>query len=584
MHRYSLSVIASVIVLIFSLSTTFFLGYLAELRFNSIREEQFEKTAEAIQQNTLLRLTAYKSVLYGMRGLFASIQVNGSIFHAYTLSLDLTKNFPGLGGVGFIREISAAEVPLLTERMKSEGISSFTVHPIGNSEVVAPVLYTTPDDPKNPVLGLNILSDAVRANTLLLAKRSGDIAITSVPYWLSDTSSNNKASFIVYIPLYKNGQKIDTPATREAAILGYVFVPTRISELLGGLLTGENKDLRVILRDADTGSISQSTFFDNKPKEAGGKYTKNLPITFGSKQWILEVHSTKVYDMHVVGKFVFFFVVLGGSICSVLLFMFLYFLSQGRKQALLLAQKMTQELREDKHRLEEAMTKDEFLSMAAHELRTPLGTIRWRLETMLTEKMPPHIHSKTKQNYQNILQLIHLVNNLLDVSRINQGKVKQTPDMVDGGTFIENIVKTMNDVAKNKDVHILFRKPKEAIPLIIDQNLLEEVIVNLLSNAVKYNKPNGRVVVTAQKEKGRFLLIVEDTGIGIPKKDQKTIFSKFKRGSNIDPNAYEGTGLGLFVVKSYVEGWHGSIHLESQEGKGTIITIDLPILRGYNKS
>ncbi len=577
MRDYTISIVAALLVFAGALATTVCIVYLAAVRIEAFHVAQFQQDAHDIQQAILSRVTSYKAVLYGGRSLFASVPVTRQVFQSYTDSLDISSHFPELSGMGFTRYISSSEVSALTEQMRTEGVSSFTISPPGNRSEYAPIVYiSSSPGQQNPIVGIDILANSTRSSALEQAKRTGDVVITDKVILKSDASAKKQYSFIMYLPIYKNGQ-----------LFGFLYTPSRTNELFASVITNKMPPLHVRLFDSkDANNLTEThQLYDSEIQTVRkGKYATTIPVLVGSHTWILRIDSTKAYDNNQPARLLLLWISLGGLLLDSFLFAFLYFLITSKKRALLLAQKMTQELREDKSRLEDAMTKDEFLSMAAHELRTPLGTMRWRLETMLAEKMSPHIRSYLEQNYQNVLRLIHLVSNLLDVSRIDQGKVKQTKDMIDAVTFVQTIIDNQKEWATKKGVHILFHTSSSTIPLVIDQNLLEEIVVNLITNAIKYNKPNGKVVVSIKQERKKFIFSVEDTGIGIPKKDQKTIFEKFKRGSNVDTNAYEGTGLGLFVVKSYVKKWHGHIHLKSKEGKGTIFTIDLPIEAGYNKN
>jgi|GEM_PF-3149346 len=231
----------------------------------------------------------------------------------------------------------------------------------------------------------------------------------------------------------------------------------------------------------------------------------------------------------------------------------------------------------ERKKIEQA--KDSFLSLAAHQLRTPLGGTRWNLEMILGGdygKVPKVIKNPLKQVYTNNLQLIDLVSDILDVSRINLGQIKDEPEHI----FIKNIIK---DGIKNIEHEIKKRKLKVevkigAIPkMFIDPRHLRQVMGNLLSNAVKYNKNNGKVSVKAAREGDNVLISVSDTGIGIPKSDFGRMFEKFFRSENAVKTETEGTGLGLFVAKYYVESWGGKIWFDSKEGKGSTFYVRLPI-------
>jgi PAS domain S-box-containing protein len=225
--------------------------------------------------------------------------------------------------------------------------------------------------------------------------------------------------------------------------------------------------------------------------------------------------------------------------------------------------------------------KDEFLSVAAHQMRTPLGNMRWNLEMLLSGdlgQVSGQFREVLVQIYQSNQRLIRLVNGLLHVSRIDQNKIKDELRAVNVIDVFKDVMKEMEYEGKSKGISLTLKFPEGQIPdITIDPQRLRDVVQNLLSNAVKYNRLGGTVTVTVALL-GEFIQAkISDTGIGIPKKDQAEVFTKFFRATNAKMSQTEGTGLGLYVVKSYIEGWGGEIFFESQEGSGTTFTFTLPL-------
>lgn len=226
--------------------------------------------------------------------------------------------------------------------------------------------------------------------------------------------------------------------------------------------------------------------------------------------------------------------------------------------------------------------KSEFVSIASHQLRTPLGIMKWYLEALGNEdyfkKSPPVIQGYFDEIYKSNERELSLVRDLLSVSRIDQGHVKNVPKLVDTLSVIKEIVKQMQILADKKKVtlHLLIQDQK--IPLIhIDILRFHEVIENLIANAIEYSLAEGTVTVTVKRLHDLLIVDVKDTGIGIAEPDQKKLFTKFFRSEKAIGHNPEGSGLGLYVVKSYMEGWGGKTSFETLEGKGSTFTISLPI-------
>jgi PAS domain S-box-containing protein len=226
--------------------------------------------------------------------------------------------------------------------------------------------------------------------------------------------------------------------------------------------------------------------------------------------------------------------------------------------------------------------KTEFVSLASHQLRTPLGITKWYLEALNSEdyfkKAPAVTRSYFNEIQKSNERLLSLVRELLSVSRIEQGRVNDVPKMTDVKKLVEEVVKQMKIISLKKDIDLTLTIKAGDIPLVnIDTLRLHEVIENLVTNALEYTKSGGKVSVSLQKIGSLISISFKDTGIGISEGDRKNLFTKFFRSEEAIKNNPAGSGLGLYVVKSYIEGWGGTILVESIYGKGSTFTITLPI-------
>lgn len=226
--------------------------------------------------------------------------------------------------------------------------------------------------------------------------------------------------------------------------------------------------------------------------------------------------------------------------------------------------------------------KSEFVSLASHQLRTPLGIMKWYLEALGNEDNFKN-SSKEIQGYYNEVyksneRVLSLVRDLLSVSRIEQGRVKNVPKSVNLKQIITEIVDQMQIVAQKKKISMSVSFADNTIPsIMIDVLRFHEVVENLIGNAIEYTDAPGSVSVSVHKAGESLLIEIKDTGIGISAADQKSLFTKFFRSEKAVIHNPEGSGLGLYLVKSYVEGWGGKLAVESQEKKGSTFTISLPL-------
>lgn len=224
--------------------------------------------------------------------------------------------------------------------------------------------------------------------------------------------------------------------------------------------------------------------------------------------------------------------------------------------------------------------KSEFISTASHQLKTPLGTEKWYLESLIGsdyfKDLPQQDQEYVRQVYESNQRLSSLVRDLLDIAKIEQGKTIDKPEIINITELVIEIIKQIQAEADRKNIDIRFENNKEVL-IKIDKKRFTAVIENILSNAVKYSNDNGRVVLKLNEKDGNIIIDVIDNGIGIETSDQEKIFAKFYRGLNANSKNTSGSGLGLYLVKSYVDYWKGKVWFESEVGRGTSFHVQIPI-------
>lgn len=224
--------------------------------------------------------------------------------------------------------------------------------------------------------------------------------------------------------------------------------------------------------------------------------------------------------------------------------------------------------------------KSEFVSLASHQLRTPLTAIRWILEILNGDEMGK-LNKKQRellgQAAQSNERMVSLINDLLNISRIESGRLAVEPEPIDIISLCKDIVKEIKPVYLKKRQNFSFKYEKD-IPIInLDKKLIWEAVLNLLSNAIKYTEEKGKITLDVRIKKDKLLISVIDTGFGIPDEDKSKLFEKFYRSEKAIATETEGTGLGLFMVKAVIEASAGNVWFESEEGKGSTFTISLPL-------
>lgn len=246
------------------------------------------------------------------------------------------------------------------------------------------------------------------------------------------------------------------------------------------------------------------------------------------------------------------------------------------------------ELTEANERLQEIdKLKSEFISVAAHQLRTPLSGIKWILKMVMDGDMGEIAQEQREflqRGYQANERIINLVNDLLNVSRIEEGRFGYSFVNYDLVKLIQEVVQDNKDIFARKNLQLEFIKSEKKLPKVkVDPDKLRLAIQNLLDNAHDYTL-KGKVIINAVQKNNEIQVSIKDAGAGIPESQKANIFNKFFRGSNVIKLDTDGTGLGLFIAQNIIQKHDGSIWFKSQENKGTTFYFTLPLSKNHEKN
>lgn len=226
--------------------------------------------------------------------------------------------------------------------------------------------------------------------------------------------------------------------------------------------------------------------------------------------------------------------------------------------------------------------KTEFFANISHELRTPLNLILSTLQLLDYKVESNTLELKdTKKNHriikQNCYRLLRLINNLIDITKIDSGYFNINLKNYNIINVIEDITLSVAEYVKNKNIQLLFDTDTEEKVMACDPDQIERIILNLLSNAVKFTMPGGKILVNLADKGENITISIKDTGIGIPKDKMDIIFKRFRQIDRSFTRNHEGSGIGLSLTKSLVRMHGGEITVKSGYGKGSEFIINLPV-------
>lgn len=231
--------------------------------------------------------------------------------------------------------------------------------------------------------------------------------------------------------------------------------------------------------------------------------------------------------------------------------------------------------------------KTEFVSLAAHQLRTPLSAIKWTLKSLLDGdlgEITPEQRNFIEKTYVSNERMISLINDLLNVTRIEEGRYLYKLTMANIEEIVENLLTHYKGELERKNIKFELIKPPKKLPLVfVDTEKINLAIQNLLENAICYTMPGGQITISLSFDQKNIMFSITDSGIGIPEDQKDRIFTKFFRAENAKRIDTEGSGLGLFIVKNIIEAHGGKIWFESKENQGSTFYFTLPIKEEFSE-
>lgn len=539
----------------------------------------------------------YIAVLTQTKAYFtAEPRITRKKFSTYYKNLDLLKKYPGMQGLGYVEVFPARRLSQHLREVRASGLPRYWVWPSFPRNTYSSIVFLEPPDWRNQrAFGYDMLTDPIHRRAMEQARDSGGPAISGRTILVQETTQAVQAGFLIYVPLYKADVRLKTNEDRLAALRGYIYSPFRTRDLFAATFQSEPELPKLV----------QFEVYDGEPNPGNLLYDSNDKIEFGEddhspdfdhtfvyelpgRNWTFYVSATDAFRSPTL-RYAPVFSFVAGTLVTLLLF---WLVIGTRKQMLLERRRLEEEktAREkmelialDNARLfqqaqEAVAVRDEFLSICSHELRTPLTSLRLQTQlleranlnsTLSTERLNRYFQFTSHQ----VDRLVRLVEDMLDITRIQSGRLTVNPELMDLSQTVREVVERFSVQGKTSDTPIYVETPKPAVGK-WDRFRIEQVIENLITNALKYGggKP-VKVRVESEGDRGR--LIVEDKGIGIPKEHHHRIFERYERATS--KQNISGLGLGLYIVKEIVEMHDGEVSVESEYGEGARFIVTLPL-------
>ncbi len=548
--------------------------------------QELELIAAELAAKVQTRLRAHAQVLRSGAAHFAgSERVTRHEWRTFVERSRIHLNLPGIQGIGFVRLIPPAGLRDHEREVRAEGFPDYRVWPEGERSVYSAIVYLEPFTGRNlRAFGYDMFADPLRREAMTRARDLDVAALSGKVLLVQETDADIQAGTLMYVPVYRPGMPATTAEERQAALVGWVYSPYRMDDLMAGILDDwdlhETHRVRLAIFDGE-GVAPEGLLYDCREDEpmteipAAGQV--RVPVDFNGKAWTLRVSRAAAFPAAVTDPKVLL-VALGGVVTSLLLAALMQALSQARWQAAQLAERT----RESEFA---SQARSRFLRAASHDLRQPMQALGLFV-AQLHERIPdPETRRLAAQAQVAATAMQELLDAILDISRLDAGLV--LPTMADFP--VNHLFQRLNTAFAPTAVHkgLRWRILPCRAWVRSDLILVERILLNLIANAIRYTERGG-ILVGCRRRGDQVRIAVYDTGIGIPVAHLRTIFQEFYQiphptpdplpASTPDPSQdrRQGLGLGLAIASRLARLLGSHIHVASRSGRGSLFAIDLP--------
>ncbi|HSX36355.1 MAG TPA: CHASE domain-containing protein [Patescibacteria group bacterium] len=524
-----------------------------------------------IQHFAQSQLNAYEEILIGGVGLLHSTgSITQTTWAQYLSAFDLAQNYPSALGVGYGQVVSSDELPDIEAMMTAQGVDNFTLQPATPPrDVYALTLYSSSD---NRMPGFDLYADGPRGQAAKAARDTGSPTI-SEPLTLKSTtlSSNDRGGFLLFVPYYAPDQGLTTIADRQATIRGYVYVGFHTSAFFKGIIADSDAQKQAVSISDGSALLYKTPAFDSIGTHHG-IIRVTQPVTIYGRTWTFTYEFARTALLSQVQLNRPTSVLVFGAFMSVVVPLIILLLLRARAGELQI---------QKEHDLE--LAKDELLSLASHQLRTPATGVKQYLGMVLqgfVGKIPINQREILEKAYASNDRQLQVINEILHLAKIDAGRIVLARRKTNIVELVSDVVQEQRpDIVQAK--HTLIKKmPKQAINLAIDAHMVRMAIENLLSNAIKYTPRNGTIAVTIRQTRHAVTISIDDNGVGIAEEDFNKLFKQFSRLPNEMSQQVGGTGVGLYLAKHLIELHGGTVKVTSRLHEGAIFTVTLPKKQG----
>ncbi|MBW8327418.1 MAG: CHASE domain-containing protein [Prolixibacteraceae bacterium] len=566
-----------ILILMLGLVFTFVITYSDFLDNKRLRNHDFESVCHSFESKILIQLKANAQVLYSSAAFISSSDtITREEWKEFQYLNKSFTELPGIRGIGFLAVIPAKHLSEFEQRIRKEGFPEFKVYPQGIRDFYTSVIYLEPLAGRNLLaLGYDGYSDPIRQKAMVLSRDNDKAMISDKVFLIQEVEAQKSAGTLMFVPVFKRGSLEPSIDERKSSIMGWVFCPFDMDDLLKGILgEWDFEAMRLSVYDENL-LVPEKLLFDsdlafNIQHDALPKAECRVPMDFNGKVWTL--HFTSYYHNNQLFTGGVALVLFLGFLISVLLFVLAISFINARAKSVKI-QKLNEELKKVN------INKDRFISILAHDLKSPFNTLLG-----FSELLSENLDKLKKQEVEDYINQIYtsaqltylLLDELLLWARVQSDHFPYKPERMNVVELCRVLIDDHALISGKKNITV-YLDESEAVFVLADELMLKTILRNLLVNAIKFTPESGSIHFKLSKTENKVIVSVIDNGVGMPTEKIEKLFDISTIKSTSGTANEKGTGLGLLLCKDLVEKHGGQIWVESSPGKGSQFKFSLPV-------
>ena len=562
------------IVALVVLSITFLPWQSARQNLKSSQKKAIAAKTKAVESIIQDRFNAYENKLSsGVALMRANKRVDKQQWQDFFSTAIISKDPIDSETVGYAKVFPANESANIQAFAAQQGYQNFYIHPENTQEELSSaILFVHPLSNKNmSTIGLNMMAQPYTKEAMLRAKTTAAPALTKKAE-VTESAKQGNQPVVLFVPHFANNSKNITGEERNQNLQGYVYTEFEPRQLLSQLLDSESRQQHFSVQvysqnQTPENLLYQTDNFDEiKINGSSTAVTKDVPLFGATWKMSYQFDTQNIVsasEQNAPKIVIGIGVILAGLV---------YFatLSFFRKRMTELQQQKDAEV---------DMAKDELLSLASHQMRTPATGVKQYLGMVLqgfAGEIDPDQKVLLEKAYEGNERQLHVINQILQLAKLESGRIVLAKYKTDVKKLVQDVVEEQQSVAEEHGHTLKVVVPKKSLELTIDQHMIRMVLENLVSNALKYTLESGVVTVRLSQTKQAATITVTDTGIGIAADQKEQVFKQFTRLHTEKTALVSGTGIGLYLADQLIGLHGGKLDFMSKEGEGTTFTVTLP--------